>query len=118
MTSWPVFSRELRLEARRPFNYWLRFNCGAAVGLVFWLSMGKVARGQTAPADIGSEAFALVHSCVFFFIWIFVPTLTADCLAREKREDTLGLMFLTPLSAHSIVLGKSLVHFMRAWRTR
>src|SRR5439155_3862620 len=39
---------------------------------------------------------------------------TADCLSREKREGTLGLLFLTSLTATEIVLGKSLVHLLRA----
>src|ERR1043166_8399953 len=114
MTSWPGFFRELRVQARRPFNYWLRLAVAVTISLILGLNLGTATRGSTNPAEIGSWAFALVHSCVFFFIWIFVPTLTADCLAREKREDTLGLMFLTPLSARAIVLGKSLVHFIRA----
>lgn len=31
---------------------------------------------------------------------------TSDCLASEKRGDTLGLLFLTHLKGHDIVLGK------------
>ena len=31
---------------------------------------------------------------------------TADCLSEEKREGTLGLLFLTDLKGYDIVLGK------------
>jgi len=31
---------------------------------------------------------------------------TADCLSSEKREGTLGLLFLTPLRGYDVVLGK------------
>jgi ABC-type Na+ efflux pump permease subunit len=31
---------------------------------------------------------------------------TADCLSREKREGTLGLLFLTDLRGYDVVLGK------------
>jgi hypothetical protein len=31
---------------------------------------------------------------------------TADCLSREKREGTLGLLFLTDLKGYDVVLGK------------
>src|SRR6266566_1749588 len=31
---------------------------------------------------------------------------TADCLSEEKREGTLGLLFLTKLKGHDVVLGK------------
>ena len=31
---------------------------------------------------------------------------TADCLSEEKREGTLGLLFLTDLKGYDVVLGK------------
>src|SRR5512145_1105353 len=31
---------------------------------------------------------------------------TADCLSQEKREGTLGLLFLTDLKGYDVVLGK------------
>jgi hypothetical protein len=31
---------------------------------------------------------------------------TADCISHEKREGTLGLLFLTDLKGHDVVLGK------------
>ena len=34
--------------------------------------------------------------------------LTADCLSEEKREGTLGLLFLTDLRGHDVALGKLL----------
>src|SRR5206468_12968739 len=34
--------------------------------------------------------------------------LTADCLSEEKREGTLGLLFLTDLKGYDVVLGKLL----------
>jgi ABC-type Na+ efflux pump permease subunit len=51
---------------------------------------------------------------VFLSIWIFVPLLTADTISREQRDGTLGLLFLTPLTPIGIVLGKSLIHAVRA----
>ncbi|HVV71136.1 MAG TPA: ABC transporter permease subunit, partial [Verrucomicrobiae bacterium] len=32
---------------------------------------------------------------------------TVDCLSRERREGTLGLLFLTDLRSHDVVLGKT-----------
>lgn len=43
-----------------------------------------------------SFLFALLSGCF----------LTADCVSREKREGTLGLLFLTPLRYRDVVLGK------------
>jgi hypothetical protein len=39
--------------------------------------------------------------------------LVADCLARERRENTLELLLLTHLTACDIVLAKSCVHTLR-----
>jgi len=41
-----------------------------------------------------------------------VPMLAADCVSRERREGTLGLLFLTPLDARGIMLAKSMVHHL------
>jgi ABC-type Na+ efflux pump permease subunit len=49
-----------------------------------------------------------------WFICLAVPAMAADSIAREKREGTLGLLFLTPLSATGIVLGKGAVLAVRA----
>src|SRR5690606_13650232 len=39
--------------------------------------------------------------------------LTADSVSLEKREGTLGLLFLTPLTGWQIVLGKLLTHSLQ-----
>jgi ABC-type transport system involved in cytochrome c biogenesis permease component len=40
---------------------------------------------------------------------------TADCLSEEKREGTLGLLFLTDLKGADIVLGKLAATSMRGF---
>ena len=106
----PVITRELRAEARVPFTYWLRvLGAGALiVTAVFFVLM----HGFRA-AD-GGQLFAHLHATLQLAIWILVPLLTADCLSRERREGTLGLLFLTPLKALDIVIAKSLAHGLRA----
>ncbi len=51
-------------------------------------------------------------------VWVailFIVSATAgDSISREKREGTLGLLFLTPLNAREIVMGKILLHAMRS----
>ena len=63
---------------------------------------------------LGSRLFAALHSTLFGAIWVLVPLLTADCISRERREGTLGLLFLTPLKGTDIVVAKGLVHGLRA----
>jgi hypothetical protein len=47
---------------------------------------------------------------VLAFIWCLFegPRNTADALSEEKREGTLGLLFLTDLKGYDVVLGKLL----------
>jgi ABC-type transport system involved in multi-copper enzyme maturation permease subunit len=63
---------------------------------------------------LGAKLFGGLHSALNLSIWLLVPFLSSDCISRERRENTLGLLFLTPLSPFDIVLAKSLVHGWRA----
>src|SRR5436190_22083533 len=67
-----------------------------------------------APSELGGRLFSALNATLFLSIWIFVPLLTADTISREKREGTIGLLFLTPLTPIGIVFGKSLIHALRA----
>ncbi len=108
---WPVVQRELREGARRPVNHRLRFGSAAVGTLLLWFIVATVDRPS---AQMGSWLLAGLHTLLLLLILLVVPGLTADCIAREKREGTLGLLFLTPLSAGDIVAGKSLAQALRA----
>jgi ABC-type transport system involved in cytochrome c biogenesis permease component len=107
----PIIFRELRVEAQRPFNYWLRV---LSAGLVIALIAAFVIDRSSRTPLSGSLIFSFLHGGLFFGIWIFVPLLTADCLSLEKREGTLGLLFLTRLTPRSIVGAKAVIHVLRA----
>jgi len=49
---------------------------------------------------VGLAAVAFVYAV---FAGVFV---TSNCLSEEKREETIGLLFLTDLKGHDVVLGK------------
>ena len=105
----PVIVRELRAQSRQPMTYWLRvIGLGAMIGAVALVDL----RG--APSELGGRLFGALNATLFLSIWIFVPLLTADTISREKREGTIGLLFLTPLTPIGIVFGKSLIHALRA----
>jgi len=110
MNVFPVIVRELRAQARQPFSYSLRI-----LGVLALLG-GGAAFALRAPfaANLGGTLFAYLHRTLFFAIWILVPLSTADCISRERREGTLGLLFLTPLKPADIVIAKSLAHGLRA----
>ncbi len=106
----PVIARELRASARQPFTYYLRVLGVTALLLasaLFGLQVGF------RPA-FGRELFAALHCALFGAIWLLVPMLTADCISRERREGTLGLLFLTPLKGTDVVVAKGLAHGLRA----
>ncbi|HEU5069062.1 MAG TPA: hypothetical protein VFV96_01465 [Verrucomicrobiae bacterium] len=110
MNALPVLIRELRAESRHDFTYWLRvLGAGAVLGAAIFLTLGHRLR-----AEDGGRLFTALHGTLQLAIWVLVPLLTADCVSRERREGTLGLLFLTPLRAHDIVMAKGLTHALRA----
>jgi len=106
---WPVVQRELRETARRPINHWLRL--GGALGGVVMLC---VVTSDLPFSSVGTELFSHLHVLLLCLICGLVPALTADCIARERRDGTLGLLFMTPLTASSIVVGKVLAQVLRS----
>ncbi len=99
----PVVERELRVAARRRGTYWGRFVAALlGAGLAAWVLLVE---GET-NASIGQELLAVVSTVVFFYAAITGTLVTCDCLSEEKREGTLGLLFLTDLKGHDVVLGK------------
>jgi ABC-type transport system involved in cytochrome c biogenesis permease component len=109
MTALPLIQRELRVESRRVWNYWSRLAAGALATVVFALATVPV-RGALVS---GLNLFNQASIAVVCLIWLIAPLLTADCLSRERREGTLGLLFLTPLTPGGIVVAKGLVHALR-----
>lgn len=65
-------------------------------------------------AQVGRELFLVLNITAYYVIWLGVPLLVADAISREKREGTLGLLFLTSLQAVDVVLGKGLILSWRA----
>lgn len=109
---WSVIQRELREQARQAGSYWLRLLGAVVLLLLFWL-VWRSDIARTIPN--GRGYFVGLNRLLFLTIWLIGPVLTADCLSREKREGTLGLLFLTPLRALDVVLGKSFVNALRAF---
>jgi ABC-type transport system involved in multi-copper enzyme maturation permease subunit len=109
MTVFPVIARELRASARQPFTYYLRV-LGVTALLVASVLFG-LQRGF--EPGFGRQLFAALHGALFGAIWLLVPMLTADCISRERREGTLGLLFLTPLKGTDVVVAKGLAHGLR-----
>ena len=103
MTLLPVIGRELRVAARTSFSYYLRV-LGAVALLVVLVLPGV---GEILGPGEGGKLFACFHRTLFVAIWLMVPLLAADAISRERREGTLPLLFLTPLTPREFGLTRS-----------
>src|SRR5579859_6179003 len=104
MTFLPVVARELRVSARRQGTFWTRTLVALSaivVGVFFYL-----ANLDASPPFVGQRIFIGLLLLLMLFCLFAGRRSTADCLSREKREGTLGLLFLTDLKGYDIVLGK------------
>src|SRR5690242_21094635 len=61
---------------------------------------------QSTPQQMAENLFDVLTGCAVFFGLMSGCFATADCLSEEKREGTLGLLFLTDLKGHDVVFGK------------
>jgi ABC-type transport system involved in cytochrome c biogenesis permease component len=98
-----VAERELRAAARRPTTYRLRWY--TAVGLFLLLLWVGLAWGGFRRTG-GGSMFEGLTVVVFIYCLLVGATSAADCLSRERREGTLGLLFLTNLTSAEIIAGK------------
>jgi hypothetical protein len=103
----PVIQRELTAVSRRPDTWRLRLVYGVG-------ALGAFGFGMLLPHIGANERGQVVLLCLaicgFVLSLLAGPYLTADCVSSEKREGTLGLLFLTPLNGWHIILGKMVTH--------
>jgi len=111
----PIVDRELRVASRQRSTFWTRL-IAAIVALVIasgFLILSYIQSFMFGPPALGKGLFAVLTwlslgvalSAGLFF--------TADCLSEEKREGTLGFLFLTDLRGYDVVLGKLLATSLR-----
>ncbi|MBA4148690.1 MAG: hypothetical protein H0X66_11300 [Verrucomicrobia bacterium] len=108
MTFLPVAIHELRRAVRRPRTYWYRVGATALAILFTFAVLSPSFRGLVPPNETGRALFFVVSTVAFAFCILSGAYLTADCLSEEKREGTLGLLFLTDLRGYDVVFGKLL----------
>jgi hypothetical protein len=106
----PIVERELRLSARRARTHWGRVGAGAAAIALTILSVYSRAGMYTAT---GTPLWAAGRATFITLAWVATLStvatalrLTAPSIAAEKREGTLGLLFLTDLKPYDVVFGK------------
>ena len=104
MSFLPIVERELRVASRQRGTYWIR--SGAALGAIVigaWIMLMPFIR---STQSLGITLFYSLSILAYVHCLLSGVLTTADCLSQEKREGTLGLLFLTDLKGYDIVLGK------------
>lgn len=103
MTFLPIVERELRTQARQRSTFRHR-QMGALVGFVglLWLLLTT----DLSSGDGGRRAFGILGALTLGYCLLQGARHTADSISGEKRAGTLGLLFLTDLRGHDVVLGK------------
>lgn len=113
MTFLPIVGRELRVASRRRAAYWSR--CIMAmfaiiIGFIVYLnSIDK------PPHELGQDLFGVIAVLALIYCGLSGVRSTADCLSEEKREGTLGLLFLTDLKGYDVVGGKLVATSLNAF---
>ncbi|HEX3800990.1 MAG TPA: ABC transporter permease subunit [Verrucomicrobiae bacterium] len=104
MTFLPIVERELRLASRRRFTYFSR-TIAALIAIGLGMFVYNDSPGSTGPEQQGRNIFQTLSWLAFIYAFC-AGTATADCISEEKREGTLGLLFLTDLKGYDVVIGK------------
>ncbi len=100
----PIIHHELLIAGRRGNTYLGRLIAvGAMSAILMWVLF--VSAGN-APATLGKTLFLTIASITYFLCALTGVKLTSDSLSYERREGTLGLLFLTNLRGIEIILGK------------
>jgi len=104
VTFLPIVERELRVASRRRGTYWLRLL--VAVGMVLVATWIFLASKNEPPHQIGQMIFYTLTGGLMLYCLLAGLRSTSDCLSEEKRDGTLGLLFLTDLRGYDVVIGK------------
>lgn len=100
----PIAERELRVAARSPKTHRSRWvTCAIFLVVAIWAYF--TATFTAFRGGGGASVFSSLSN-VCFILCLFAGVGSADALSSEKREGTLGLLFLTDLRGYDIVVGK------------
>src|SRR5215813_9790061 len=99
MTFLPIVERELRISSRKAGTYRVRWIFAGSV-LAIWFFLLATSSHSMPTHTRSRMLFAAVGVLAFTFSLFAGVFLTADCLSYERREGTLGLLFLTNLRGY------------------
>src|SRR5512137_2233113 len=97
MNCLPIVNRELRVAARKRSTFWLRV---AAALTALLIGSGCMILSRLQGSQTSQMGIVLFHVLTWLCLGAGLSAglfFTSDCLSEEKREVTLGLLFLTDL---------------------
>jgi hypothetical protein len=102
----PIAMRELQVTARRPMTYyWRSLSALNAACITLGFLLVGFGGGLTA-SSAGEMTFWVLSGMGYGIASVAAVLITADCISEERRDGTLGFLFLTDLKGYDIVLGK------------
>src|SRR6266498_1167217 len=121
MTFLPIVDRELRVAARKRNTFYVRV-VAALIALIIgggFMVLSRLPFGGMTPfggrGQMGGPMFAVLTWLNLAMALSADLFFTSDCLSEEKREGTLGFLFLTDLRGYDVVLGKLLATSLRGF---
>lgn len=103
---WPIIERELRSLSRSRQTVVTRFAIGF-IGIALTLLIAIVDYFDDTPQrNLGAVMLGFQTFFMLVFSIFSCLALTTDTISSEKREGTLGLLYLTDLKTIHIILGK------------
>jgi hypothetical protein len=102
----PIAIRELQVTSRRPMTYYWRVlsALNAACITLGCLLIGF--SGALSASSAGEKTFQLLSGIGYSISAVAAALITSDCISEERREGTLGFLYLTDLKGYDIILGK------------
>ncbi len=102
----PIAIRELQVTARKLMTYYWRSisAANAACITLAWLLVGF--SGAVTASQAGTMTFQALSMLGYAMTAMASSLITCDCISEERREGTLGFLFLTDLKGYDIVVGK------------
>ncbi|MDB6027239.1 MAG: hypothetical protein JWM68_3462 [Verrucomicrobiales bacterium] len=115
MTFLPIVGRELRVAARKRSTHFTRLGAvliAILIGGFFGVGMQQM---SAPPYIVGKSLFGVLAVLSFIYCIGVGILVTSDCLSVEKRDGTMGLLFLTDLRGYDVVLGKLVANSLNAF---
>ncbi len=102
----PIAARELRVASRKRSTFWVRLIAVITASLICSGCMVLSSSGLPGAPSFGATLLSTLSWLAFIGTCLSGVFLTSDCLSEEKREGTLGLLFLTDLRGFDVTSGK------------